>query len=403
MNHKYNKKKLEIYIHIPFCVKKCAYCDFLSFTVGKDSHTINEKMQRYCTALIHEIDAFFSSEKYRQGGYMVSTVFIGGGTPSLLPGELIVELLSHIPKTDGIEITIEANPGTLDRNKLAAYQKAGINRLSMGVQSFDDDLLNRLGRIHTCKEFQESYTLARAAGFKNMNLDLMSGLPGQTDSQWRDTLAQAVRLQPEHISAYSLIVEPGTPFFEKYHSHPELLPTEDETADMYEYTGQFLKEHGYQQYEISNYAKPGRECKHNLGYWYRTSYIGFGLGASSLFQETRFSNTEDWEIYMKQWEKQGTPFFSGKQNILVQNPYHREVQHLSVKEQMTEFMILGLRCRRGVSRQVFLKQFGIDVDSIYGDIIHQYKSMGFLMEQDGWLCLADKAVLVSNAILQDFM
>ena len=263
---------MEIYVHIPFCIKKCDYCDFLSGPSGP------KKQADYVDALLEEINAAEEGK-----GRSVSSVFIGGGTPSVLDERFIGEILNHIRRkfqiADHAEITIEVNPGTADRNKLQAYRTYGINRLSIGLQSPDDRELKILGRIHNYEQFLETYRSARDAGFDNINIDLMSAIPDQTYEGWIHNLRTVAGLEPEHISAYSLIIEEGTPFASRTLS----LPDEDTEYNMYEATVQILREYGFEQYEISNYAKKGRECRHNVGYWIRQDYLGFGLGASSLY------------------------------------------------------------------------------------------------------------------------
>lgn len=380
-------RELEVYIHIPFCVKKCNYCDFLSFSSDR------EEKKRYFRALKAEMDSFFASDEFLSGGYTVSTVFFGGGTPSLPDAELICDLLSCIPGKPE-EVTLEANPGTLDRKKLEIYRKAGINRLSIGLQSSDNEALKLLGRIHTWEQFLENFEQARLAGFQNINIDLMSGLPGQTLESWERVLHQVSSLMPEHISAYSLILEEGTPFFERYNSHPEELPTEEDVALLYEMTGKVLAKYGYEQYEISNYALPGKECRHNIGYWYRTEYIGFGLGAASLLSGKRFRNTEDRICYLSSAEKHGRE----KEKLL-----RKDMEVLSQKEQMEETMFLGLRCLRGVSSSEFYERFGKKMMDIYGPVIEKYRKQGFLFWEGERLCLTKQALLVSNCIMQDFL
>ena len=263
---------IEIYIHIPFCVKKCDY---------------------YVQALLREIDAVKEGK-----GRSVSSIFIGGGTPSVLDAGFIGEILNRIRNKFQIqndaEITIEANPGTADYGKLQAYRDYGINRLSIGLQSPDDRELKILGRIHNYEQFLETYKKARKAGFDNINVDLMSAIPDQTYKGWEKNLRTVAELEPEHISAYSLIIEEGTPFAARQLN----LPDEDTEYNMYEATARILKEYGYKQYEISNYAKKGLECRHNKGYWQRTDYLGLGLGASSLLDHMRFSNTADMKEYI---------------------------------------------------------------------------------------------------------
>lgn len=315
-NKERKKRELEIYIHIPFCVKKCAYCDFLSGPAGK------AEQKAYVEALQKEIASFggmevMSSEganagncKGQEGGklpeYMVVSVFFGGGTPSILNADWIGKILTLLKKRfefrEDVEITIECNPGTADRKKLKAYREYGINRISFGLQSADNEELQLLGRIHTWEQFLEIYQEARAAGFSNINVDLMSSLPGQSRASWKKTLEKVLALEPEHISAYSLIIEEGTPFYEKYEEDarlreegevPKYLPSEEEEREMYRLTEEMLLGAGMHRYEISNYAKEGYECRHNIGYWIGTEYVGFGLGASSYLRKTEQEQTAE--------------------------------------------------------------------------------------------------------------
>lgn len=287
------KKELELYIHIPFCVRKCAYCDFRSAPAGR------EVQAQYVDRLLEEIQKAAPLAE----DYEVVSAFFGGGTPSILPKEEIGRVMELLHrqfdwKADA-EVTIEANPGTVDGRKLDAYRSFGINRISFGLQSADNEELQKLGRIHTWEQFLESYESARAVGFTNINVDLMSALPGQTRKSWQETLQKVLVLNPEHISAYSLIIEEGTPFYEKYADHPELLPPEDEERQMYYDTKRILAEQGYERYEISNYARKGYACRHNLGYWSRRDYKGFGLGASSLLNSVRSTVQEDLTEYLR--------------------------------------------------------------------------------------------------------
>ncbi len=404
------EKEFGIYIHIPFCIRKCAYCDFLSFSAKE------QKRKEYIKALTTEMDLFFQSEEYRD---VPTTVFIGGGTPSVLEAEQICEILSHIPKKEEktldlqrntkdiknkkypLEITMEANPGTLHKEKLKAYYQAGINRLSLGLQSSNNQELKLLGRIHTWEDFLENYYEARQAGFKNINIDLMLGLPGQRKKEWEAVLEKIAELAPEHISAYSLMIEENTPFFLRYKNHPELLPSEEEVAIMYELTGQVLHSFGYEHYEISNYAYPNKECIHNMGYWYRKPYRGFGLGAASLLKtfdengverEKRFRNTNKMEEYL----------LLTKQETTLQE-IQREQEILTKEEQMEETMFLGLRCKKGVSSTDFFKKFDISIEELYGDIIKKYSELNLLIWKEDRLCLTEKAFLISNVIMQDFL
>ena len=372
------KKPLELYIHIPFCVKKCDYCDFLSGPAGK------ERQQEYFQALEREIAAVpdFSDRE-------ITTVFIGGGTPSVPDPSLVGEMLDQIRNkffmAPDAEITIEANPGTLYKEKLQEYRKHGVNRLSLGLQSPQNRELKILGRIHTWEEFLESFFMAREAGFSNINIDLMSAIPDQTYEGWIHNLRTVAGLDPEHISAYSLIIEEGTPFA----SRTLNLPDEDAEYNMYEATAQILREYGFEQYEISNYAKKGRECRHNVGYWIRQDYLGFGLGASSLYGKERFANTQDMKKYL---ENSRTP-----EKIREKEP------PLTREDEMAEFMFLGLRMTRGISKAEFERQFGSEIDAIYGDVLRKYKSMGLLLEENGRIFLSRDGIHVSNSVMADFL
>jgi oxygen-independent coproporphyrinogen-3 oxidase len=309
------------------------------------------------------------------GAYHIVSIFIGGGTPSLLPAKAISSLMdtirdnyclgtSSIPE---IEITIEANPDSLTAEKAATYLAAGINRLSIGLQSANDAELERLGRIHTFSQFLTAYQAARETGFTNINVDLMSALPGQAREDYLQTLSAVLSLSPppEHISAYSLIVEEQTPFWEMYQKGELELPTEELDRQMYYDTKRILQQNGYHRYEISNYAKPGYECRHNCGYWTRRNYAGLGLGAASLINNSRFSNTADLQEYIQYWSNAVSAPFLNKQS-------------LTVKEQMEEFMFLGLRLTQGISPDAFFDQFGVTIETIYGQVIQSNINSGLL-------------------------
>lgn len=420
---------LELYIHIPFCVRKCNYCDFLSFPAGK------EIVERYVRALEEEIrrtgEAVYGQngrpgetvygqngrpgEKvYSQNGRpeeavygragggktevrpgsapKISTVFVGGGTPSVLEPEQIRSLFSCLRESflleADAEISMEANPGTLNREKLSACREAGINRLSLGLQSADDGLLQTLGRIHTWEQFLYNYQDARQAGFRNINIDLMSSLPGQSLENYVKTLETVTALEPEHISSYSLILEEGTPFFASEEIRRQ-LPDENTDREMYEKTKEILHEKGYERYEISNYAKPGFACRHNLGYWDEVPYLGLGLGASSYYKNARFSNETDIRTYM---ENPFVPF-------LGRNDY----ECCDEKSRMEDYMIFGLRKMAGVSLSRFEKEFGTAAEEIYGGVIGRYVGMGFLVLEGDRLRLTDAGIDVSNRIFEDFL
>lgn len=363
-------RPLELYIHIPFCIRKCAYCDFLSAPAGEKTR------EKYVERLLEEIrqTEFLSKE------YQVVTVFFGGGTPSILEGEQIQNILKQLKSQfhfrEDAEITIEANPGTVDREKLLQYRKAGINRISFGLQSADNRELRLLGRIHTWEQFLESFRLARETGFENMNVDLMSALPGQTPESYRKTLERVLELEPEHISAYSLIIEEGTPFYEKYENHPELLPPEDEERQMYYDTKEILHVHGYERYEISNYAKPGYACRHNLGYWNRTDYKGYGLGAASLLNNVRYSNETDLQKYLE-------GKFAGNE------------EHLTEQAIREEYFFLGLRKMEGVNPGIYREH--------YEKLLRRLQMQQLLSEKNGKIYLTEKGIDVSNYVLAQFL
>ena len=373
------KNGLELYLHIPFCIKKCDYCDFLS---GPSTRAGQEA---YIYALLREMETVSKNLKKRP----VDTVFIGGGTPSVPECDVMEKLLQGLRDyflfSADAEVTIEANPGTLTPEKLSIYRKYGINRISIGLQSPNNKELAMLGRIHNYAQFLESFQMAREAGFSNINVDLMFAIPGQTGEAWRQHLRQVAELNPEHISAYSLIIEEGTPFAQR-----ELdLPDEDTEYQMYEDTAEILGTYGYQQYEISNYAKPGYMCRHNAGYWQRREYLGFGLGASSLYRELRFSNTRRMQEYLTD---------SGKLEQI-----RKEVTVLSRNEQIEEFMFLGLRTTEGISEKLFKETFGVRIMDIYGDILQKYEAIGFMEHIETKWCLTRKGIHVSNHILADFL
>ena len=383
------KRELGIYIHVPFCVRKCNYCDFLSAPAG------SEMQEKYVKELILEIRQFPEEEKKK---YIVRSVFLGGGTPSVLIAKWIKEILDAVYEEfemdPDAEITIECNPGTLMRQKLHFYKEAGINRLSLGLQSAKDSELMELGRIHTFAQFVETFEGARAEGFENINVDLMSSLPGQTLSSWRQTLRMVLAMKPEHISAYSLIVEPGTPFYEKYGEADELraqgkeqslLPSEETDRAMYEETKNILQAAGMERYEISNYSLPGRESVHNSGYWQRREYLGFGLGASSQTGHERWKNTEIMEEYL-----------SGDHG-------RREEEVLSEKDEMAETMFLGLRMMRGVSLENFRKRFGKDLLSVYEAQVDKLIREGLLQMSGGYLALTEHGIDISNAVFAEFI
>ena len=384
-------KKIEIYIHIPFCVKKCDYCDFLSAPCD------DETKKNYVDALCREIEW----AKDCLDEYLVDTVFIGGGTPSILEGKQIEKIMGTLRSCAKIssdaEITIECNPGTLDKEKLEAYKSAGINRISLGLQSANDTELKSIGRIHNYEDFKKSFNLARLAGFKNINVDLMSALPEQTVDSYKETLAKVVTLNPEHISAYSLIVEDETPLKERVENGLVELPNEDDEREMYYYTKKFLEKTGYKRYEISNYAKDGFECRHNIGYWKRVEYLGFGIGAASLFEGKRFSNTPDINRYINMLEKD---FLNADE---VWESINESEEVLTKNDEMEEFMFLGLRMMDGIKKSDFKQIFGTDIYSVYGEILEKLESQALLVIDGDSIRLTDRGIDISNQVLANFL
>ena len=385
---------ISLYVHIPFCLRKCRYCDFLS------APQTDIDRERYVKALIREI----KTQKDCPAGRPVDTVFFGGGTPSVLSADQIGRIMDALREVFLIlpdaEVSLETNPGTADFDKLSAFKKAGINRLSMGVQSMHDEELRLLGRIHTADQALEAFKTARAAGFDNINIDLMSALPGQTFDSWADSLRQAVEWRPEHISAYSLIIEPGTPFSALYDAG-ELPPLPDEETDrkMYHYTREYLAQHGYGRYEISNYALKGRECRHNSGYWTGHPYLGFGIGAASYVNGARFSNIPDFETYIVEMEKAGIP----AEIEQVYGKVRTEIHSLTEQEKMEEFMFLGLRMTAGVKTSDFASRFGKSLDEVYGDVIRRHLAQGLLQRTPEGFCLTERGTDVSNYVMADYL
>lgn len=384
---KINKKELSIYIHIPFCKKKCLYCDFLSAPCGA------VERESYIKALLCEI----RRESVKAAEYTVMTVFLGGGTPSILSCSQIDRILNCVRKNyrcdDNMEVTLECNPGTASLCKLTGFRKAGINRLSIGLQSADNRELHELGRIHTYEKFKETMNHAREAGFENINIDIMSALPGQTLESYQDTMTKVIDMKPEHISAYSLIIEEGTPFYERYgnkrnESYP-LLPDEDTERNMYYETKHFLETAGFHRYEISNYAVKGYECRHNLSYWTQKNYLGFGTGAASCFEGTRYSNIRDNKEYI----------LNTQNNLNL----HTDITHLTQKDKEEEYMYVGLRLTKGISVTGFAQQFESSMEEVYGEVITQLIKKRLLCKRGDYLKLTKKGIDISNYVLAHFL
>ncbi len=374
---------MELYIHIPFCIRKCVYCDFLSF-VSKE-----QEREDYVVALLNELETY--NELARE--YKITTIFIGGGTPSVLEPHLLEEIMKKVydlfqVETDA-EITIEVNPGTISQEKVEAYKRAGINRISIGLQATNNHELAMLGRIHTYEEFLETYELIKENGIQNINIDLISAIPKQTVGNWTETLERVTKLQPTHISAYSLIIEEGTLFYDKLDEYEELLPSEESEREMYHITKSHLEKAGYIRYEISNYSKRGYECKHNLGYWDRVDYLGVGLGASSCIDNVRWSNETDMKSYLELCQERKE--CSG------------EKEQLSQREQMEEFMFLGLRKIVGVSKIEFRNKFEVEIEGIYGEVIDSLKEKGLITEEMDMIKLTELGLDVSNQVMVEFV
>lgn len=350
-----NKEELSLYIHIPFCVRKCGYCDFLSAPADEKAR------DRYVQALLMEIERYRGTETADR---KIKTLYIGGGTPSTLSVKQLECIMQKIKCTfnfyGDIEASLEMNPGTASKEKCRALYQMGINRLSIGLQSTNDMELKTLGRIHSYEDFINTYTWCREAGFQNINVDLMAALPYQTAESYTTGLRKIIHLAPEHISAYSLILEEGTPFYQKYNSGCYPLPDEEQERLMYRETEQILAQAGYERYEISNYAKKGYACRHNLVYWQGGDYLGLGLGSSSYMDGVRFHNTTDLNTYVNQ------------------GAYVEDLEELSVQARMEEFMFLGLRVMAGVSGTEFEKRFGKTMEDVYGDVLRKHEEEGLL-------------------------
>lgn len=458
-----------LYVHIPFCVRKCEYCDFLSAPASE------KVRENYVNLLCEEIER----EAVCYPGYRGTTVFFGGGTPTVLRLEQLERILCKLKECFSVgaagiaseriesgkraagtapeyieslqeepEITLECNPGTVTEEDLRRLREAGFNRLSIGLQSAQNAELRKLGRIHTWEDFQRTYESAGKAGFRNINVDIMSALPGQSVESYVNSVERVAALRPEHISAYSLIIEEGTPFYECYGEADmqrrregadrlHLLPSEEEERRMYELTREMLERKGYHRYEISNYALPGRECRHNITYWRRGDYLGFGLGASSLMGNCRFVKPGDLTEYgrmLQNGRKGGNDRKNGDNTVLPKddpalektNSYgrkdgqdtdpagerqshpqdeglHRNVQQLSRQEQMEEFMFLGLRLTEGISAGEFREYFHTAIEEVYGDVLRKLERQGLLVRAGDRIALTKRGIDVSNVVLSEFL
>ena len=379
MNKTYEKG---IYIHIPFCVHKCIYCDFLSAPAG------DAVKYAYTKALINEIRNTADGQVKDK----ITSIFFGGGTPSVLPDGCIADILSAVREcfniSDDAEITMECNPGTVNESRLSEYRKAGVNRLSFGLQSADNNELKMLGRIHTFEQFMESFRLARVAGFNNINVDLMSAIPGQTEKSLNNTFDMVTALQPEHISVYSLILEDGTYLADNIDKFPS-IPDEDEDRRMYHITKERLYSAGYERYEISNYSRPGYECRHNLLYWNRGEYYGYGCSAAGLIGNVRYSDIRDVNKYIE---------LNGDIGKL-----HENIEILTKEDAMEEFMFLGLRKMAGIDMNDFQNRFGMPIEKVYEKEIESNISKGLLTRQTDMLKLSEYGIDICNTVMSDFI
>lgn len=394
-------KELGVYIHIPFCKQKCLYCDFASFAN-------KENMQK---EYVEEIKKEIINWKKINKDYKIKTIYIGGGTPSYIDSQYIVDILklldvssksvlmskneqtNNTEKTqdDEISITIEINPGTITKQKLEDYKNAGVNRLSIGLQSTKDELLKQIGRIHNYQQFIETYNLARKIGFENINVDLMLGLPNQSIADLKDSLEKICKLNPEHISVYSLIVEDDTPIQKLIDTGKLELPDEETERQMYWYVKNFLELKGYKQYEISNFAKPGFESKHNLDCWNQKEYIGFGVAAYSYIDNKRFGNISNIEEYIKNCNNQ-----EFEKNVITE-----EVQDKTQK--MNEYMILGLRKIDGISIQEFERIFNENPIMLYRNELKKLYEEKLISIDGDRIKLSNKGLDLANLVWEEFV
>lgn len=372
-------KEMSLYIHIPFCKQKCLYCDFPSYA------GLEKFEDEYIEAINKEI-------MDKASDYLISSIFIGGGTPSYLSEKNLDSLLKTLKKLnlkEDAEFTVECNPGTLNENKLIIMKNHKVNRLSMGLQSTKNNLLEAVGRIHTFEEFKENYMLARKIGFKNINVDLMFGLPDQTLEDWTQSLEEIALLQPEHISAYSLIIEEGTCFYKLYEDNKLNLPSEDCERNMYLITKNILKNYGYHQYEISNFARDNKECSHNKVYWQCKEYLGLGASASSFIDENRIKNVDNIRDYINK--------INNNEDV------SEEVYKNSIEDDMEEFVFMGLRMIEGISLDEFEERFKKNINDIYADVIEKNVKLELLVLNRGRLYLTSKGIELSNTVMSDFI
>lgn len=374
-------KDLSIYIHIPFCLKKCFYCDF-------NSYPYLDMVDDYLDAL------FFEIRRYKDLKRPIKTLYIGGGTPTVLNEKRLYQLIDTLYKNFKIikdaEFTVEANPETMTKEKIKVLKRTGVNRLSLGLQTYDDELLKVLGRIHNVKKFEQAFFEAKELGFENINVDLIFGIPGQTKEKFENELKKLIKLEPTHISCYSLSLEEGTVLCEEKKRGAIKLPDEDEERCMYHTAKKLLEKEGYVHYEISNFAKPGKECRHNITYWKCEEYLGFGAGAHSFIGNLRFSNKRGIREYIESLYNRDSIRYD-------------EIHILNIEEKMSEFMFMGLRMLKGVSKDEFKSRFNRDIKEIFSIQIERLKEQGLIFEDDQSIGLTTKGLDFANLVFMEFI
>lgn len=376
--------ELGLYLHLPFCISKCPYCDFNSYQLKEDN-----QISSYISALYQEITTY--SKKLKRSN--IKTVYLGGGIPTILSGVQIYNILEFCKNKFTIdkdaEITIEANPGTLDGEKIKLLIESGINRLSLGAQSFNNLFLKKLGRIHNTQDIIDSYYLAREKGFNNINIDIMFALPEQTTEDLQITLKKAISLKPDHLSLYNLTIKPGTEYFKKYKKGKLKLPTEDEEFDMYNWAIKFLEESGFEHYEIANFARPYKRSMHNLIYWQNKPYLGIGAGAYSFIKGYRYMNYESPARYVKEMMSGKLPVDNGEK--------------LSLRKRMIETIILGLRTKDGVGYKKFKTRFGVNLNDIFFKQVNKLVNLALLEKGDCKIKLTKKGIFLANTVFREFV
>jgi len=376
--------ELGLYIHLPFCISKCPYCDFNSYQLKEDN-----QISSYISALYQEINAY--SQKLKKSN--VKTIYLGGGTPTILSGVQIYNIIEFCKDKftidKDVEITIEANPGTVDGEKIKLLIESGINRLSLGAQSFNNIFLKKLGRIHNVQDIIDSYSLAREVGFNNINIDIMFALPDQITEDLQATLKKAVSLKPDHLSLYNMTIKPGTEYYKEYKRGKLKLPDEDEEFDMYNWAIIFLEDSGFEHYEIANFARPHKRSIHNLIYWHNKPYLGIGAGAYSFIRGYRYMNYENPARYIKE-------IMSGK--LPVNNG-----EKLSLRKRMIETIILGLRTKDGVSYKKFKTRFGVNLNNIFSEQTKKLINLGLLQKDNYRIKLTNKGIFLANTVFREFV